>query len=139
MNNLFERPDEDAFIRTALSDETWQAFYSELRNKAVGRFGSANRRRRARKLAVQCFAFGIIAAAGLYLAFPRPNAPNVRSASTSIERATPPLPRSVITEQQMLDMFPPGSCLLAEVNGQKQLVFLDPPLAERGFPIATRR
>ena len=36
-----------------------------------------------------------------------------------------PVESLYITEEQMLKMFPAGSCLVAEVNGQKQLVFLD--------------
>jgi len=40
----------------------------------------------------------------------------------------------VISEQQMLAMFPPGSCLLAEIDGKKRLVFLDQKLATEGFP-----
>jgi hypothetical protein len=38
-----------------------------------------------------------------------------------------------ISEEEMLAMFPPGSCLVAEVNGQKMLVFFDAKKAEEGF------
>ena len=32
-------------------------------------------------------------------------------------------------------MFPPGSCVVAEVNGQKELVFFDAKKAEEGFAL----
>jgi hypothetical protein len=44
-------------------------------------------------------------------------------------------PPKIITEEQMLAIFPAGSCLLAEINGEKQLVFLDPKVASEGFPL----
>jgi len=42
-----------------------------------------------------------------------------------------------ISEEEMLALFPPGSCVVAEVNGQKELVFFDAIKAREGF-MATR-
>jgi hypothetical protein len=38
-----------------------------------------------------------------------------------------------ISEEEMLAMFPPGSCVVAEINGQKELVFFDATKAREGF------
>jgi hypothetical protein len=38
-----------------------------------------------------------------------------------------------ISENEMLAMFPPGSCVVAEVNGRKELVFFNAEAARKGF------
>jgi hypothetical protein len=35
----------------------------------------------------------------------------------------------------MLAMFPPGSCIVAEVDGQRRLIFLDPKIAAEGVEV----
>ena len=39
----------------------------------------------------------------------------------------------IITDEQLVAAFPPGSCYIAEVNGQKQLFFRDPKVKEQFF------
>jgi hypothetical protein len=39
-----------------------------------------------------------------------------------------------ITEAQMLAMFPKGSCAIAEIDGKRQVVFLDPAIETEGAP-----
>jgi hypothetical protein len=39
----------------------------------------------------------------------------------------------MITDEQLIAAFPPGSCYIAEVNGQKQLFFRDPKVKEQFF------
>lgn len=40
---------------------------------------------------------------------------------------------SELTDEQLLAVFPPGSCFIAEVNGKKTLVFHDPALRAHYF------
>jgi hypothetical protein len=137
MNNRFDPPDERVLINSALSDETWCAFDARLRDEALGRFESAKRRRRVGKLVMRFGALLILATAAVFITI-RPTAPSVvKSVWSASQPALPAAPESVISEQQMLDMFPPGSCLLAEIDGKKQLVFLDQKIAKEGFPIAS--
>jgi hypothetical protein len=39
-----------------------------------------------------------------------------------------------ITEAQMLALFPKGSCIIAEIDGQTQLIFFDHKIEEEGAP-----
>jgi hypothetical protein len=39
----------------------------------------------------------------------------------------------------MLAMFPAGSCVVAEINGQKELVFFDAKKAEEGFVLGGKQ
>ena len=51
-----------------------------------------------------------------------------RGANISMTEPAQPMPslkQPFITDDQLLLLFPKGSCVLAEVNGQKELVFLD--------------
>jgi hypothetical protein len=63
------------------------------------------------------------------------------SAPTPIKQA-PVSPRASpsgirwVSEKELLAMFPKGSCVIAEINGQKELVLLDPELAAQGFRFA---
>jgi hypothetical protein len=57
---------------------------------------------------------------------------------TAINSAAPLLAPDpeFISEQQMLTLFPAGSCVIAEVNGQKELVFFDAQKAAAGFELS---
>ena len=39
----------------------------------------------------------------------------------------------VLTDEQLVALFPAGSCFIAEVNGQKKLVFVDPEVQRQFF------
>ena len=136
MNNLNDPTESNGLIDRAITDETWSDFDSRLRDRALHSFTTAKRRRRARRLAMQICAVLMLAAAAAFVSFRKNPSSKTEVVSNLSRPAASAAARSVITEQQMLEMFPPGSCLLAEVNGEKQLVFLDPKLASKGFPIA---
>src|SRR5439155_17575301 len=85
-----------------------------------------------------------LAAAALLLVWrgPRPRVEQARvlqpqKAETLIKsfRQTPeagrgdsPVRIETISDEQLVATFPPGSCFLAEINGEKVLVFTDPKL-----------
>ena len=43
----------------------------------------------------------------------------------ALKVTTPPSVK-YLTDAELLALFPPGSCFLAEVDGQKKLIFFDP-------------
>jgi hypothetical protein len=54
------------------------------------------------------------------------------------QRSTPVVPAAPeeiqsLTDQQLLDFFPPGSCFFAEANGKRILVFHDEKVRARYF------
>jgi hypothetical protein len=72
-----------------------------------------------------------------------PVAPEISPEKTSAP-ATPKSPAAIaadlaklpeyITEEQMLALFPKGSCTIAEIDGQTQLIFFDRKIEEEGAP-----
>jgi hypothetical protein len=151
-------------IQRALADENWNAFDTQLRANARQTFSAVKRRRRIAFVGAQAAALIVAGIAAWSLLQPRntdelgsrghqpaqnsafknpravmPAATGENSASQFARLADPEEPSvsppKIITEEQMLAMFPAGSCLLAEINGEKQLVFLDPTVASEGFPL----
>ena len=47
--------------------------------------------------------------------------------AADISISLPPKPEN-LTDEELLNLFPPGSCFLAEFNGKQVLVFTDPEL-----------
>ncbi len=137
MNNRSDRSENHALIDGALADEAWSAFDSRLRHDALCSFAAAKNRRRTQSLALRICALLLLPIAVIFLTLRSDSTSKLTSVSNNNPLNPPPAaPRSVVSEQEMLAMFPPGSCLIAEINGQRQLVFLDPKLADKGFPIA---
>ena len=136
MNNRFKREGQGNLVRRVLADESWSAFDSQLRQAALQVFSAAKRRRHFVLLTAQAAAI-FLAAGVITLALthhPQPLSSPALVAASNAQKPSASL-ANVITEQQMLAMFPPGSCLVAEINGEKQLVFLDPKLARDGVPL----
>src|ERR1043166_6653743 len=137
MNNQSEDKGQGKLINRALADENWNAFDGQLRKDALQRFAAANRRRGFGFLTAQAAAILVGAGTLTVILFhhSQPMPASRSSLSADVQKADPSLPNA-ITEEQMLAMIPRGSCLVAEINGQKQLVFLDPQVANEGFPLS---
>jgi hypothetical protein len=136
MNNHSNNEGHPKLIHRALADENWTAFDAQLRDRALQTFAGAKRRRHFAFLTAQAAAILVVVGAlALVLAHhSRPMPASESTLAADVERAGSSLPNT-ITEEQMLAMFPRGSCLVAEINGQRRLVFLDPRAASEGFPI----
>ena len=132
MKNDRESNDDDPLLNAVFADDGWHAWNSSLKRQALAGLASARRRRQMRIwLARAACAVVLLAGAGWWMHTPTPIPSPVARSSTP-----PALPVSgthFITEEQMLAMFPPESCVVAEVNGQKALVFFDAKKAEEGF------
>ena len=63
-----------------------------------------------------------------------PNSKPETSSPAVAASPLPPAPVRHITEAQLLALFPKGSCLIAEINGQEQLVFFDHQIETQGAP-----
>jgi len=132
MKNNRESIDVDPLLNAVFADDTWQKWNSSLKRQALTELGTARRRRQMRNwLARAACAAVLLVGLGRWMHTPAPiPSPVARS-------LTPPAPPTsgtqFITEEQMLAMFPPESCVVAEINGQKALVFFDAKKAEEGF------
>ena len=137
MKNGREPNDADGLLNAVLADADWQALNCSLKGEALATVGAVRRKRRWRLSVVRVAAVAVLVIAAVWwLHSPAQNpgpatgapGPSVRSDLGDI----------FISEDQMLAMFPPGSCVVAEVDGQKELVFLDAEKAQEGFVLNSR-
>jgi hypothetical protein len=136
MKNPSKSNKADALVDVVLADEAWQNLNSCLKCEALAALGVHRRNRRLRLWFGQAAcAVVLLLAAAWWLAPAPPNpGPVARTSGPPSTRSTQP---QFISEEEMLALFPPGSCVVAEVNGQKELVFFDAIKAREGF-MATR-
>jgi hypothetical protein len=136
MNNQLDDEGQGKLIHRVLTDDNWDAFDAQLRNDALQTFAAAKRRRRFAYLTAQVAAILVLAGGltAILLHHPQPAPSSGSAMAAEVEKDAAALPNT-ISEEQMLAMFPRGSCLIAEINGEKQLVFLDPKMGTEGFPL----
>jgi hypothetical protein len=126
-------PDFDPLLTDLVSDSDFNRFRGELKKRALTRF----RRHQAwRRILRTGGPVVLIAMAALtILRFPeRAGRSRLVATASSFDHqrsaaATAPIvPRTqmtAISDEELLASFPPGSCFLAEVNGETMLVFTD--------------
>src|SRR3974390_1159597 len=122
MKNVRESDSDQALLNAALGDEDWQALSSSVKREALAVMGAERRKRRLRLWVGQaaCLAALLLGIGWWLRASPPSNSEAARRPGSS---GPAPVEHQFISEQQMLAMFPSGSCVLAEVDGQKELVF----------------
>jgi len=127
-----EPNDVDGLLNAVLTDDDWRALNFSLRREALAAVGAARRRRRLLLCLgqVACAAALLIGAGRWLLPATPGNVPVPETSGRSVSARTE---GPFISEEEMLAMFPPGSCVVAEVNGQKTLLFFDAKKAEEGF------
>ena len=123
-------------LNAALTDEAWDSFQSDLREQTSTALRSTRRRQTILKNSAQFLAaFTLIAALWITthpLTSPHESKTSAQLPPKQLELNSP----NYITQDQMLAMFPKDSCVLAEINGQPQLVFFDPAQARDGFSVS---
>jgi hypothetical protein len=130
MKSVRESNDVDELLKAVLADDDWHALNCSLKRTALAAFGAERRRRRLRLGQAACAAVLLVWAGWWW----RPPAPgHATIARRSGPPASPAAAERFISEEQMLAMFPAGSCVVAEVDGQKELLFFDAKKAEEGF------
>lgn len=126
MNIDPERKAKEALLDAVLKDDVWQTTDQELRTLAVDAIRGHRRRRRLRRMAA--VALGLMAVIGLALRGPRswPTAALAPVTAPTDPSSAPSSHRDhYLSDDELLSQFPPGSCVLVEVDDRKHLVFLD--------------
>jgi hypothetical protein len=118
---------DDALLQAMLQDDTWQTTNAACKAEALRTFHGRQRVRRLTR-----WAGGVAALTAVLLSllhWSTPSAPPSRQAVVAPARPskTDDRPRQ-LTDEQLVASFPKGSCFIAEVDGKKELVFLDPKL-----------
>jgi hypothetical protein len=133
---------EDPLLEAVLRDEGWQAANAAGKAEALGVFQARQRFRRATRWAcgLAALAVAVVFAMHWMSAPPAPQPPLLALRSPGPPPVKPERP-IYLTDDELLALFPKGSCFLAEVDGKKKLVFLDPAMerqyvseAEDTFP-----
>jgi hypothetical protein len=131
-------PDKDgALLEAVLRDEQWQAASASARREAVACLQTRRRRRQIGQWACGVVAATCLIACPIWLA-----RPGGKHAPPALANETVPVPehRSTnLSDGQLLAMFPKGSCVIAEVNGRKELVFLDKEIETKGCVVRWNR
>ena len=119
---------DDALLDAMLHDEDWQTASAGFKAEALRTFRARQRVRRLTRWTGGVAALAAVTI-GLVLWSERPAAPARQMAMTHTQvPKAPDKPRS-LTDAELVAAFPKGSCFIAEVDGKKELVFLDPKVA----------
>jgi hypothetical protein len=119
---------EDALLAAVLRDDGWQAANAAGKVQALGVFQA---RQRVRRWTRWGGGLAVLAAAAVcaahWLAGPAAESPRrlalkAPGAPPAVETGS----KLYLTDSELIALFPPGSCFLAEVDGKKKLVFYDP-------------
>jgi hypothetical protein len=122
---------DDALLDAMLHDEGWQTASAGFKAEALRTFRA---RQRARRLAR--WAGGLAALAAVTVSVlqwsGRQAAPARQIAMAHTEVPKAPEKSRRLTDAELVASFPKGSCFIAEVDGKKELIFLDPKV-ERAY------
>ncbi len=130
MNPNLDPENDEPLLDRILGDEEWRTASAAFKASALGAFRARQRQRRTmRWTATAVVMTAVIAGSLRWSGILRPTP--VQIAVTPAEPAKPAETARFLTDQQLLDMFPKGSCFIAEVDGKKELVFLDPKDEQR--------
>ena len=118
---------DDALLDAMLQDENWQAASAAFKAEALRTFRVRQRIRRVTRWAGSVAVLAAVIAGVAYWFGPRATAPRpIMVAHIEVPKA-PDLPRH-LTDAELVAAFPRGSCFIAEVDGQKELIFFNPDL-----------
>lgn len=125
---------DEPLLDAILRDERWEASDAACKAQAMGAFQTHQRVRRVIRLAGGMSLLAIALAAAIHFSRPLPNVP-AQAALAPPEAVPSPVAESkepkssrFLTDEQLLASFPEGSCFIAEIDGRKELIFLDPAL-----------
>jgi hypothetical protein len=122
---------DDALLDATLNDSAWQEASAAFKAQALKTFRAQQRLRLLGRWGTGAAALAALVV-GLAGAPASCSAPNHRApVQVAAVAQAPEKPRQP-TDDELLATFPKGSCFLAEVDGKKELVFLDPKV-ERAF------
>ena len=116
---------DDALLDAMLRDDNWQTASAAFKTELLGTFRARQRVRRLTRSAAGAVALAAVIAGMVHWFGPPEPAPRQSTvAHTTVPKALEK-PR-YLTDGELVAKFPKGSCFIAEVDGQKQLVFFDP-------------
>ncbi len=124
MRTNFDPEPEDPLVEATLRDETWQAANAAFKTAALRTFRTRQRVRRVTRWAGSVAAIAAVLIGVVHwLGRSAPTSSQVVVAMTPVPKA--PDKFRPLTDRDLVAAFPKGSCFIAEVDGRKELIFLD--------------
>jgi hypothetical protein len=127
--------DENApLLDAVLKDENWAAASAALKDHALVCFRAHRRQRRHMALTACAAALVVLLISISSLLWPKHQLPTgdaIPSGASARDQTDFGL--VFLSDSELLGMFPEGSCILAEIDGRTELVFLDPKVAREYF------
>jgi hypothetical protein len=118
---------DDALLDAMLQDENWQTASAAFKAEALRTFRVRQRIRWLTRWAGSVAVLAAVIAGAAHWFGPRATAPRpIMVAHIEVPKA-PDQPRH-LTDAELVAAFPRGSCFIAEVDGQKELIFFNPDL-----------
>ena len=124
MNPNLDPKTERALLDAVLRDEEWEAANTPLRAGTLAAFRHRQRRRRL----TRAFAGVLVLTAAIGAASHWRGRGVATPSQVASSRPQAPKTQShlrYLSDSELLALFPKGSCVLAEVDGRKELIFLD--------------
>jgi hypothetical protein len=135
---------DDPLLDAVLRDDAWASLNAATKAAALRELAAQNRRQHWAWLSAAAGLAACLAAATFWPTSPLPS-PQLAARTPPIQLQTqnPKLETSSsaptdnirhISEAEMLALFPKGSCVIATINNQEQLVFFDHEIEAHGAP-----
>ena len=135
MKNSERMQESAALVDAVLADRDWGFLQSRVRREAVAALAMATHRRAQVRRTMLSSMVVLLAACAGWLSSVLRKQPLPVASPGGLSRATE---QRFVSEKEMLAMFPSHSCVIAEVDGEKQLVFFDAKKAKEGFEVSER-
>ena len=116
---------EDALLDAALGDESWRTANTTFKVEALKAFRTGQRVRRIKRWAGSGVALAAVMV-GVVHWVGRPALAPRRILMAQPRRPEAPQQPRQMTDAELIAAFPKGSCFIAEVDGKKELVFINP-------------
>ena len=125
---------DEKLLNAILGDEDWRHADAAAKARVLGKFQSRHHLRRLGRAV--CLIVPLSAALLYALWSPRP--PEIAEVQSTGPQAPLSVPEKVeaprsLTDKELLSFFPPGSCVVVEIDGEPQLFFLDPEMERQFF------
>src|SRR5260221_14676588 len=120
----------DPLLNAVLGDEGWQTANAAGKAAALVAFQARQRARRAMQWTGCVVALAVGIACGAHW-LSRSVTPPRQIAAKPADAPREPLTQRSLTDAELIASFPEGSCFLAEIDGKKQLVFLNQEIERR--------
>ena len=126
MKPIFPDP---CLVDKLLADEAWQEASAQIKARGLSALRVRKIQRRVTGVAAVCAVFAL-AGLSAWLMIHKPAV--IQQAKASEIRQAPASTPKHINDEELLAFFKDRSCVLAEINGKKELVFLDEEPAQDG-------